>query len=295
MEKKVDINMMNKIPICLTVDNRYNIPCATMIISLVKNSDTNTFYDFFIIHSGLTNDDIKKISSVKDKYINCDFTFILMKNKIPHEKVKKGAYDRNEVMYFRLFIPNIKELYKYDKVIYSDVDVVFNEDIFEIYKTNIDYYYLAALRDANIIYDEDFFEGNTFSDDYFITNLLVMNLKLMREDKITEKAIDFFDKNHETIKYYDQDILNELCHGNTAQRTMVKYLSPRYSIFSPLFYEREHSIFYPKFLNIYDKETLDDMMNNPTSIHFVGGVKPWNLVRPPELWLKYFKKTLYNK
>lgn len=98
-----------------------------------------------------------------------------------------------------------------DKVLYIDTDAIVRRDISNIWKYNIDGFYLAGVRD-----DKAWKDG--VIDDYGITGkyinsgVIVLNLKKMRDDNVVEKWFDVI--NTKRLKYRDQDAINIVCQNN---------------------------------------------------------------------------------
>ena len=129
---------------------------------------------------------------------------------------------------FRLKLPQIMPD-SLDKIIYLDCDLIVHLDIAELWKLNLDHYYIAACIDP----DETILQNKwlsprkkTESDHYFNSGVLVMNLKQIRLLRnFFQMCMDFL-KKHPDAKLPDQDALNFICFGH------VLYLEKKYNLYS---------------------------------------------------------------
>ena len=133
---------MVNIPVVFSFDNRIILGASVAIKSLVDCAGENTTYDIRIFHSDIDIKDQKNITllaegtrhSISFHYINPD----IFKNAPRNKK------SWTELVYYRLLIPEI--IKEYDKVIYSDVDVLFKGDLSDVYNTDLTDYEWAGVR-----------------------------------------------------------------------------------------------------------------------------------------------------
>lgn len=87
-------------------------------------------------------------------------------------------------------IPNIP-----DKILYLDIDMMFNKDISELYNIDIEEYEYAAVREK---YGKWFIRP-----DYINAGMLLINMKMVRKTKLFEKARDLIRR--KKMLFADQD------------------------------------------------------------------------------------------
>ena len=112
----------------------------------------------------------------------------------------------------RLLAPTLIDA---DRVIYLDVDTIVCDSLLPLWELDLDGYYFAAVPEY----------GNYnpfFRPLYFNAGVMVMNLKLMREDGIADKLIEAINKGR--YRYGEQDAINHLCYSK------VKPLPTRYNV-----------------------------------------------------------------
>ena len=287
---------MNKqeIPLMFCFDNNYVIPAAVAFYSLLENCNKDYYYKLYILHTDITEENQKKlIDNVKKFSEFSELIFINMENKFEDlwKTIKTKGHFSKEVMY-KILVPSIFPIY--DKIIVSDVDVVFLNDISESYfllDTNEDYYlggikmigkmkwYLEQLKTK--FTKEEIEKLNGFCGGY-----IVFNLKKLREDNMEEKFVKCFQDEGYRINQMEQDVLNLCCYPKTKQLPL-KYLACSYMWDE---YKTEED----KETDIhYSKEEIEDAMQNTVQLHYATSKKPWKNVdcTKSEVWFEYLMKT----
>ena len=133
-----------------------------------------------------------------------------------------------------------------------------------MYDTNLDNVYAAAVKDiyaSNIDYVKK--QG---IENYFNSGVMLLNLKKMREDNISEKLFEC--KRNETDGIFvDQNCFNLVFGKN------VRYLSLKYNCIPYAFSQYSDN----EIANFYkiSKEELQDIKNHIAIIHLANFYKPW--------------------
>ncbi|MBR2650970.1 MAG: glycosyltransferase family 8 protein [Clostridia bacterium] len=97
----------------------------------------------------------------------------------------------------RLFAPRIEGIGS--RLLYLDTDVLVLGDISELYRTDIDGYHLAAVR--------DYFGKIFFSPRYFNSGVVLFNMDMMRRDEVFERCIELCRERRMLL--FDQHALNK--------------------------------------------------------------------------------------
>lgn len=110
---------------------------------------------------------------------------------------------------YRLFL---HELAACDKLIYLDCDMAVNMDIAELYDVDLGEHYLGAVEEPNLTRHDKIQGLGCFPKlpvRYFNAGMLLMNLRKFRELCAKKNILlETFIKNHATLVYNDQDVLN---------------------------------------------------------------------------------------
>lgn len=264
----------NEIPIVFSCNDDFVPYLSVTIQSIMDNSNIEMNYDVIVLHKDISESNqllLKKMTRSKSNFsIRFCNTYYLVDNK-------KFFVDKHlsEETYYRLFIMDL--LPRYKKVLYLDCDIVVNEDVAELFLTDIDDYLLGAVRDIDYAgnykaneerrqYTKDIIKlDNAY--DYFQAGVLIMNLENIRKEftvnYLIEVALSY------KWKHHDQDVLNHLCEGkvrfldmswnvimnwksNFSSRMDILKLSPR---------------------NIYNEYLASRF--TPKIVHYAGYQKPW--------------------
>lgn len=269
---------MNKqiIPIFFSSDDNYIPFLSVAINSLISNASKEYNYEIIILNSGLSSDNMEKISKYDKENIKIKFEDVRHKIKDIVKDLELRLRDYYSIsIFYRLFIPSLFKEYK--KAIYLDADIVLVDDISKLYNEEIDEFLVAGVPDEVVNNNVYFREYSVKSLDlepgnYFNSGVLLMNLEKFREEKIEEKFLHILSKYNFDVIAPDQDYLNFLCKGK------VKYINRGWD----------------RMPN--PDETFND--NDLHLIHFNMFQKPWNYdnVLYEEYFWKYANDTeFYNE
>ena len=269
----------NIVPIAFAFDNNLVIPACICISSLLMNARPDTFYDIFILHSPKEELTKEKLDLLPHYYSNC---------RLQYRKVDATFDDAFEIRgittptYYRLLIPDL--IPEYDKVIYSDVDVIFRMDLSQLYQSDLAGYLLAATKDLGLNLSK---EGKEYivstlgliQGNYLQAGFIIMNNALMRKDK-KEKQLKALAK--QKYKHQDQDILNIACQGK------VLYLPPCYNMTNYSYNYMLHD--YDLVETLYTDEEIRFALSHG-NIHY-NGQKPWKgYCVNFDIWWEYYRKS----
>lgn len=191
--------------------------------------------------------------------------------------------------------------FKCDKVIVSDVDVVFLGDVSESFLAFSGDEYIAGVKanNPNAIFPLDGWKKGykNFSKQEFeaVKNgvgggYFIANLKAWRRDNIEAMLINYLCKNAQKLVLAEQDVLNIVCYPRIAK------LSPAHIVCHEnwqRFGERWEKLE----AEVYSQDELDSARKYPIQLHFVGDKKPWKVPSVPksEIWYEYIAKTTFAR
>ena len=265
MGKKKD--MLTSLAIAFTPN--YFVPAATMLRSLLDASTG----DFEVIC--LVTEEIPK--RMQEKLVRLgagrlSFRYLPLKGRL------EGIYTDpryTEAASFRLLLPEI--LPEYDSLVYIDCDVIVRQDVGKLWReTDLGDNYLGVVFEAPIENQAE--RARAVGCDpqrYFNSGFLLMNLKQMRQENVSERLLEACRVPY--LEFPDQDALNQVCLGR------VLPLSPVYNGIRTFFIPK----YKPDFVRQYSEELWDEVQRNGT-IHYTGG-KPWDIfsVRFGDWWRTY--------
>jgi len=280
----------NIINIAMSLNNDYTYPIMVSMTSILLNSNKNTSIHFHILKGNDVDiENQNKILSLKHINKNTNFTFYDVGNRF-----NGWIHGKKKITVAGFYRSIIGELIKnVDKIIYLDGDTLIYGDLYEMYQINMDNLYFRGIREILPSYYKPVINSSRFICD----GVMLMNLKLIREDHFYETFRDYYLKFYNKRIYFgDQHIIN------TLFRDKIDFLPPKFGIW---FMTEENFKEYNS-LNplIYTIDELREANNKPIIRHLWGktqeGIdlleKPWLFNKPckiKEEWKYYANKTGY--
>ena len=201
------------IPIVFAADHNFVMPTCVAIASLLSTKKSGVEYDInIIIDDDLTENDRKILEKqVADISSGSSLHFIeigkTFDNGFEIREISKACYNR-------LMIP---WLMNYDKVIYSDGDIIFNGDISDIYRIDLGEKLVAGYG-GNVwkkgIIKKYLKKIGADPNEYINSGFLLINSRLQREQNLKPKYLELAKRK---FIYQDQDIINLVCKGKIGK------------------------------------------------------------------------------
>ena len=267
------------IPIVFAFDKNLVMPACVCISSLLMNAKKDTSYDIFILHPA--NQSMAQTDLVKlpEYYDNCKLTFRLVGNEFDNAFEIRGI---TTPAYYRLLIPEI--IPEYDKILYSDVDVIFRNDLTEIFEeTDMTDYCFAGVKSlAQFVpsykkYYEK--EIGINPDDIIYSGNLIINSEEIRKKNFVNK---FRELSKNKYMFQDMDILNIACQGK------IKYLEPDFCFTT--FINQLAVEDFDTLASIWNKESIERAFASGI-VHYNGN-KPWkDYCINFDIWWEYYRKS----
>lgn len=275
---------MNKLPIVFLTDNNYVIPTSTAIQSLLDNNSKENVFDIYIIAKSVseTNKEMFLEFSSDKVIIN-----IIDVDEVSLKGCDEAGYYVTSTALLKFDIADM--LPQYDKVLYIDGDVLVLKDIAELYRIDVEGYCVGAIPDMAAI-DACHFDEHLDIRNYFNSGVMLLNTKLIREEKLSKKLYDIKKKNPK-YQCMDQDVFND----GFSRR--VLFLPPRYNM---MFYNFIIADFSLDRVNEFYNTTycsFDEMEQDAVIIHLTNEKKPWKFqdAYKAEEWRKYYERTPFAR
>ena len=271
---------MHKVPIAFAFDNNLVGPAKIALYSLLSNASDRTFYDIYILYQSSSegNQNMLQLAELKHFFPNSCISFIAVGNEFDESYEIRGI---TTPAYYRLLIPEL--LPEYDKILYSDVDVIFREDLSKYYDIEMDGYYIAGVDStAHLIPDLDRYytieRGRTSKGNIYSGNLII-NSKLMREDGIVD---EFRKHTAQKYKFQDMDIINIVCEGK------IKCLPPAFCYTT---YISDFAVNNREVLKTIWTEEEIQYAQDKGIVHY-NGQKPWKgACINFDIWWEYYRRS----
>lgn len=250
--------------IFFAINDKYIKQLCVAIVSVLDNN-SDVFIHFFVLSSDLTNRSKNKIARIKKKYQNWDISFITPEIHL-FEGLKLNLRHITIDTYFRYVIADVAP--DINKALYLDADLIVNGSLKNFYDQPLGRDYCIAVKDSyveQIDYKKNLGLGS--QDLYINAGVLLLNLKEMRNNQISEKFFKYSTELRNIISYQDQDVINIAFKGK------IREIDNTY--------------------NYTSADVKDHNKNvNPVIVHYTGKKKPWKKRCDNELaylWKKYEK------
>ena len=267
------------IVICFITDDNYVMPTCVAITSMIMNKKYDSKYIINIIAVDITIENASILNRLIEENSKEDVEIKIITKTNDYIDINNNV--KTYVTQAALFKFDIANIFtEYDKILYLDSDIIILDDLEELFNIDISNHYAAAVKDyiaTDILRQHELINTN----DYFNSGVLLLNLKILRNDYLKEKLLDYKINGYNI--FMDQDAFN-YCFNNKVKFIDLKY---NYMITYVTYDNNILSKFYN--CNIDDKIVI---------LH-VTYVKPWNNNVEDkkyyyEFW-KYYQYTNYFK
>ncbi len=273
------------IPIVFAFDKKFLPPAYIAIRSLIDSARKDTKYKIIILYMGKIDWKVcelyRTVKSTRHEMVIRD----IRKYDI-FSPVTSSLWPK--VVYAKLYLASwLKE---YDKVIFSDVDVLFRGDLTDVFEDDLKEYewgVAAERNDMNVSVHQYFAENK--HEYIYMSGFMIMNLAKMRMTFWQERCDDVIKRYINELYMYDLEVLNL-----TAEN--IKGLPFRYVYLQSLFEAEdiEDAGEFAWLNRIYSKEYLLAEKEKAVIIHYAGHVgrigKPWLRYNPPQYYKQYLRE-----
>lgn len=242
-------------------DDKFVEILGVSLTSLYHNNQDMEDIIVYVLDSGISKDNKKKLSAISQMYHFKDVIFIPSEN-IENKLSIKVTVDRGSLsQYARLFVSSVLPC-NVNRILYLDCDVIVNGSIRDLWNIDLQGKTIGALKDAfskhyrkNIDLKE--------KDIMFNSGVMLINLKKWRKNEIENKVLNFIVKRKGRIQQGDQGALNAVLSYDTY------CLEARFNSVT-IFYDfsYEDLMIYRKPPDFYTKEQIQYAVDKPVIIHF---------------------------
>jgi len=262
-----------KISVAYGLDNNYTFPTLVSMISILENASKFTFYTFYLLveKNKFKDENKEKFKHLEEKYKRCKVNILELTN----ENLSNARTNRYPMAaYYRLLLAKL--IPDLNRIIYLDGDTLIFSDLTEMINLEMNNNIMLGFVD-NAYKRAEEFGIKTYK--YVTSGVLLINLKKMRKENISQKFFDFIDNNKKKLAQEDQTVINIVLHGR------IDLLPPKFGMWNFLNKESvlSHNHYGNKKLGVqaYDDFEILKAWNKPSILHYVRA-KPWK------------KKTIYT-
>ena len=248
-------------------DENMMYPACVAIASLLDSKCEEEHYDIYCVCRGQAARQMEYIRQLVAARDEESHVFVCKAPEYFEESYEVRGISIST--YLRLSLHRVLD--HLDKVIYSDVDVVFGGSLAEMWNIKMDGYLLAGVKGANNFPDTwETLQQKGYAEQleglrgkYINAGVLLMNLKAIRELNPDNEWLDMTRKQYH---YQDQDILNITCKGRILFLPLYDNVAAHLTKKDFQMYSRQ---------GIYTKEEQNEAWEHPRVLHYTGE-KPWN-------------------
>lgn len=269
---------MNKIPVVFAFDNNLTMPAAVSFYSLLVNARPSTAYDIYILHRRGETLNLAQVECVMAQFPESTLTLREVGDEFDSSFEIRGI---TTPAYYRLLIPEL--IPEHDRVVYSDVDVIFRSDLTDIYNADLgDCYFGGVNAIAHLDKDIASYYKNLGLDPTKIIysgNLLFNSKALRNNPDVMKEMMSLAQKK---FKFQDMDVINIAC------RDKIKYLTPAFCLTNYIckaaLDNRNH------LKSVWTDEEINDALTHGL-VHYNGN-KPWQTWTVNfDIWWEYYRRS----
>lgn len=258
---------MPKLPIVFAFDDNYRLPAWIAIKSLLDTAD-DVEYDIFVLYEALslkTRAEFDKLAPIN--WIRVDISLF---NGVPTGWSGLSTY-------FRLLVHEL--IPQYDKIIWSDVDVIFRKNLRKVYETDISKYYWGGIKaeknnPETVVHT--YFPENK-NEFIYMPGFMLINAAKMRAEKMTAKFFEIIRTFNDRLKMFDLDVLNLACDK-------IASIPFEYCVLENIYDADDISAAseYSWLESVYGHKALEVAKADPAIIHYAG---KW-----PKIWRRQYSE-----
>jgi lipopolysaccharide biosynthesis glycosyltransferase len=250
--------MTEKVNIFLASNEKYAPFLYATINSIVYHTQQLDRLSFYILSrdlSELTKGKIIKLTGGRVEFIDVEMTLM---NSFP--QMTQFPYLSAET-YLRYLVPNIKP--DLDRALYLDSDLIFKEDICNLWENDLDGFPLGACQEMFYFALVSWKKKLGIKGYYFNAGVMILDLKKLREHKTVERLCKLTFEIGDKVLFADQDIFNVIFDGN------FKILPIRFNVTYPIFYKNPFQNEPPPDF-AYSVNEIQQAAQLPAVIHYSG-------------------------
>ena len=248
-----------RIDIAMGYDAGYAPHAAAVLASVVAYAPGQRFR-FIILYCDMDDKLRKRVESVAPDQ---EWVWIEVREEDLPEFVSRDYFNRTTL--FRLGLERLAPA-DCERVLYLDADIALLRDVRELWTADLKGQPLGAVPDAYID-PEEWRQGRGLEPggDYLNAGVLLVDLAMVREEKLFSKSIDYLATHQKECYFYDQDAMNY---------AFWKHWTPLEAIWNVQRHMSQPEIVH----EIPEHRRLNGRM--PALIHYLGKDKPWQ----PHAW-----------
>lgn len=244
--------------IVFCADHTYLPHTAVAIRSLVDNASDAKRLHLWLLTIGVETESHCRVMEMATKLgVRIDFRCV----SLADEATLHVDRHISRETYCRLLLPDIIDE-SISSCLYLDSDLIVLDDILLLEDLELGNNAFAAADDYYIVRNSVLSMSHAIR--YFNAGVVLLNLDLWRQNKFSNRVINYIKANPEKLLYWDQDAMNAVLYEHRQ----------------PLPLRWNHQVHFDDCLNYLPggckTSEMQAAMSNPAIVHFVGPEKPWH-------------------
>ena len=267
------------IPIGMISDDNFIMPTSVAITSIILNKAEETHYEIYVLMAECSEESKRKINKLNNLSEKCNVNIIEV-SLDKYKDIKQLAHIPIACL-LKFDICDI--ISDYDKLLYLDGDIIVRSDLWELYNTDIDGNYAAAVKEMYCVENDN---GNINA------GVMLFNAKKIREEGLRDKFLetrrslgDRGSMDQQTFnimfkgRYYYVDIKYNCVPGKLHEKGIVQYGVGRIN--------EVYNANYSSINQLYDEAII---------VHYATSAKPWVYTYIPEAkeWYSYYLQSPFK-
>jgi lipopolysaccharide biosynthesis glycosyltransferase len=206
IQRHRDSSAAEPIHVAIAFDSNYLMPFFALLNSILFNRRRSIVHLHLIV-SGLSDQDKDDIKHRAAKDF-CEVQFYYPDLLALDSLVLSGTWTTS--VYYRLLFPFVVDK-SVKRLLYLDCDTLVLGDLSQLYYLNLEGYAVAAVADSYVPVQP--LIGITEPGQYFNSGVLLMDLDLWNEMRISQRTLEYLESFPERIRFVDQCGLNAILKG----------------------------------------------------------------------------------
>lgn len=276
-----------KIPIVFSFDDRFALPACIALKSLIDSKEESTEYEVIVlIDKGFSHKSREAIESI------CPVRWVSVPPEVFQDVPMTKNWNRNT--YYRLLVPSLFP--EHDKIIWSDVDVLFRKDLACVYDIDLgdaEWAGVAAeVHEAGMVCHD--YRPENPNRHIFWPGFMIYNVPCWKSQNTFKKCCQVVEQYGDALRFCDLDVLNLACR-NIAALPLSYCVLETISDWSRM----EDAPEYAWLAKVYSAEEIAAARTAPTIIHYAGiNPKVWNRYPneiPSYYWDRLVQAPLFDR
>ena len=253
--------------ILVSANDEYIKPLIVMLCSLFEQEKTKI--NIYLLYSDVSRQNLAKLTA-----------FICRKGgKFIPVCVKAGIFDDAPVwgyftkeIYYRILCSELLPQ-SLERILYLDSDMLICNSIRELYEMDFCGKMLIGVTDQLSVNRKKIHRkkealGLTEDDIYINSGVILFNLVKMRKEFVLKDFLVDVEKHKDILVFPDQDAINLYFRGDIGVAGWI------YN--------------YPAYWSFFFRHIIQFAVRNPSIIHYMGNIKPWNIRYIGRYFNKYY-------